>query len=289
MLKIRLLFLLTIMATLTGCSVPNREGGSREIGTLTVISSTESDDYIQERITVKAGNKEVNGKLFLPQADKKQPLAIFCHGFNATYTSVEYLAKECAKKGMLTCVFDFCGGSKLSSSTGSMTGMSVMTERDDLNLMIDTLLDALSEIHNGEIYLCGWSQGGYVVTATATERPDDISGILLLAPAFHIDDFVHSCFAKKEDIPETISPQLGYHYFADIWDYDIYSEMSKYEKPVVIYHGDADTDVDDSYSERAAVAFPNAELTIMPGTTHIFTMKEFDRFAGAMEQMVFGQ
>lgn len=242
--------------------------------------------YTKETLNIENEEKSIAGVLYRPITEEKRPLVILCHGYKSTYMSLQYMATQVADRGCLTYVFDFCGGAPGSRSSGTMEEMSVMTEREDLNLVIDTLTQELADVYDGRVFLCGWSQGGYVVTATATARPEDIAGVLLLAPAFHIDDFVHSSFESFEEIPETITEELGYHYFADIWDYDIFEQMPQYTGPVVIYHGDADSAVDYTYSERAVEAFPNATLTVMPGTTHMFVNAEFDTFADAVAELV---
>jgi len=60
-------------------------------------------------------------------------------------------------------------------------------------------------------------------------------------------------------------------------DYDrvakdiVVSEVqSKYDKPVIIIHGDADPVVPVSYAYDAEKNFPDAELIVLPGAGHGF-------------------
>lgn len=45
-------------------------------------------------------------------------------------------------------------------------------------------------------------------------------------------------------------------------------ELERITAPVLVVHGDADTEVDESHSVRAATEIPDAELVLLPGGTH---------------------
>lgn len=241
--------------------------------------------------TCNDDSREIFGRLFVPECEEKMPLVILCHGMNATYSSMQYLAMELASRGMISYAFDFCGGAISSASSGSMAEMSVMTEREDLELVLETLLKELENVDPDQVYLCGWSMGGYVSTMLAAERPEMVRSLFLLAPAFYIDEYVRSCFTSYESIPDELEEDGGLpvsgKFYRDPWDYQIYEEMKNYTGPVHIYHGDRDSDVPVAYSQYAAAIFPDAELTVMEGATHIFTSEEFKFLAGEIEAIVF--
>ena len=52
--------------------------------------------------------------------------------------------------------------------------------------------------------------------------------------------------------------------------------MANFEKPVLILHGDRDTMVDISYSERAAESYPDAEFHVLRGAGHGFYGSNFN-------------
>lgn len=70
---------------------------------------------------------------------------------------------------------------------------------------------------------------------------------------------------------------VGKNYAADVWNYDVYKDMKKFEKPVLILHGDKDDVVDFSYSKRAAKSYPNVEFHIISGGSHVFHGEHFSQ------------
>ena len=75
--------------------------------------------------------------------------------------------------GLQVYVFDFCGGSKKSRSGGTMLEMSIFTERDDLNAVID-FIAARPEVDKKNLFLLGESQGGCVSGITAPSHMDQL-------------------------------------------------------------------------------------------------------------------
>lgn len=62
----------------------------------------------------------------------------------------------------------------------------------------------------------------------------------------------------------------GRPYAADVWDYDVYSEIGNYTKPVLLMHGDRDGIVPTSYAEHAAEVYPDVEYYVIRGGGHGF-------------------
>lgn len=106
------------------------------------------------------------------------------------------------------------------------------------------------------------------------------AGLVLLYPALLISDVVHAEFASLKDVPDQFFFNgwiyVGRNYVADVWDYDIYKEMSDYQKPVLILHGDRDSIVDISYSHKASESYPDAEFHTIHGAGHGFYGRIFD-------------
>lgn len=63
-------------------------------------------------------------------------------------------------------------------------------------------------------------------------------------------------------------------------DYDVYDDIRAYEKDVLIIHGDADTIVPLSYSEKAVREYASAQLKVIEGAGHGFYGREGDLAAG---------
>ncbi|MGN0256458.1 MAG: cyclophilin-like fold protein [Chordicoccus sp.] len=219
----------------------------------------------------KDGNT-IYGELYLPDESSDLPLVILSHGFGDTHRDMEDYAEAFAENGIAAFVFDFEGGGMGSRSDGSMTEMSVLTEAADLDAVIDYFQD-YDGIDTSHIFLLGASQGGFVSTYVAGERPQDIAGLVVLYPAYVLQDDSRERNPDPENGPDTSSIMgmtVGKIYDIDAQSFDIYDSMAAYSGKVLIIHGTADSIAPISYSERAVDTFPNAELFTIEGVGHGF-------------------
>lgn len=95
--------------------------------------------------------------------------------------------------------------------------------------------------------------------------------MVLLSPAYIISTYAKHYFAKP-DRPKRfrfINMSVSQKYFTDLRYYHPYAEMKKFDKPVVIVHGDADGMVPLSYSQRAAASLPHGHLIVAHGASHM--------------------
>ena len=143
---------------------------------------------IKELILEREGRR-IYGRLHIPAGKGPFPLVIICHGFGADLSDHEYYAKVFSRSGIAAYCFDFIGGGPDVKSDGKMTEMSVLTEAKDLNTVIDAI-KALDLTDPDNLFLMGGSQGGFVITYCASDRPDEIRGIIPLYPAYVIHDHV---------------------------------------------------------------------------------------------------
>ena len=229
-----------------------------------------------EELWLESEGKKVYGKMYLPGEEKDSyPLVILSHGFNSSSMLNEGYAESFAKEGYAAYVFDFCGGSPSSKSEGEVTDMSVLTEAQDLMNVMDSLKE-LDYIDGSQVFLFGLSQGGFVSAYTAAQRPDEVKGLILFYPAFVLQENCWKNHSSVDDIPETeemMGVTVGAIYSRDAMSFDIYDEIGKYTGDVLICHGDKDTTVDLSYSERAAEVYENAELKVIKYGEHGFQGK----------------
>ena len=143
--------------------------------------------YKEEEVCFYRGTKKIYGKLYLPEKNGPLPLVIMEHGFGGNLTLMENYARSFSENGFAVYAFDFAGGGVLSRSDGKMTEMSVLTEAADLNTVIDGLKDR-NEFDPENIFLFGGSQGGFVATYVASARPSDIRALVVLYPAYVLQD-----------------------------------------------------------------------------------------------------
>lgn len=240
--------------------------------------------YTTQEIWVDNDGKQIYGIAYIPNdGNDTHPLVIFAHELGESHeTGIPY-AERLAAAGYAVYTFDFCGGSANGTenkSDGTSTEMSVMTEADDLESVLDAA-KGWDFVDSKNIALLGGSQGGFVSAVTAAESPDDVKALILMYPAFVIYDDMHSRFASLDDVPDTFGQwgswiTLGRIYVEDVWDYDPYEHIGAYEGPVMVLHGDADGLVDISYGERAAQVYPDASFHTIENGGHGFYGQPFE-------------
>lgn len=268
--------LTALAAALVGCVGPGGQMGA--LG------------YRREELCFERDGMCIYGELYEPAgATDETPLVVISHGFCSSYHDTARDAERLAAAGSRCYVFDFCGGSPSSESDGDFLDMSVLTEEADLEAVMDGLR-ARGLAGERNLFLMGESQGGLVSALVAARRPDDVAGLVLLYPALSIPDDARERFSSADEIPETVEglfgATVGRRYYADILDLDPLAEISAYEGPVLIAHGDADDVVPVSYSERAAEVYANAELHVLSGAGHGFTDDELDDVCAWAEELI---
>lgn len=228
-----------------------------------------------QKVPVRASGHTLYGELLLPK--RKQgplPTVICCHGFCSTYRLCKgAMGMSLAMSGYAVYCFDFYGGSKHSRSGGSLLEMSIFTEREDLRHVIRAVRSFPSTDPN-RLFLLGESQGGCVAGITAPEFQDELRGLILYYPAFCIPEDARKKFQRVEDIPEvskTFGQNVGKVYNEKLLDYDVYDEIRKYDRPVLIMHGDKDRLVPIAYGKKAAEVYPHARFETFHGEIHGFT------------------
>lgn len=215
------------------------------------------------------GSRRLVGQLTRPdKGEGPFPLMIYGHGYGYTFPLFDF--ELLAKRGIATYSFDFGGGAFDSQSDGSSLDMSVMTEAEEMSTVLNQLVKR-PELDSSRVILCGHSQGGYAATVAGIHSQAMIKGMVLLSPAYIISTYAKHYFAKP-DRPKQfrfINMSVSQKYFTDLRYYHPYAEMKKFDKPVVIVHGDADGMVPLSYSQRAAASFPHGHLIVAHGASHM--------------------
>ena len=268
------LFYLLPIIFLVGCSSTNSGSSNSPTPSYTPIEIEETETCLKEDKTFYKDNQKICGELYIPDNSYDEyPLVILSHGFGSNMDSVRNLSKDICKIGYATFIYDFIGGGTNIKSDGKMTEMSVLTEAEDLNIVIDELKED-ERINVDNIFLLGQSQGGFVSTYVASNR-DDIKGLIDYYPAFCIRDDAEKQYDSVDKVPDTYSvlgfATVGKIYYIDAVSFDIYEEMAKYENNVLLMHGTSDNVVPISYSERASTVMQNCEYIVYQGQGHGFS------------------
>ncbi|MDO4277081.1 MAG: alpha/beta hydrolase [Eubacteriales bacterium] len=96
--------------------------------------------------------------------------------------------------------------------------------------------------------------------------------------------FAYNIIGDMSQIPKTSSifgMSVGRIYYTDGFNMDPYTEISGYQKDVLIVQGDQDDIVPISYAERAADVYSSAELITINGGGHGFYGEQFETASGS--------
>ena len=253
--------------------------------------SEEFYEYRTQELYAERDGKRLYGVVYIPEGvEEKMPAVIFSHGYAGNYQVGVSYAEALAEKGYVTYCFDFSGGSPGSRSDGSTLEMSVFTEQADLEAVIH-MMQEQEFVDAEQIFLAGTSQGGAVSAITAAENREEIQGLILFYPAFMIPERMREMFPTKADIPDTyhyLWMDVGRMYAESVLDYDIFDAVSSYDRDVLILHGDADSIVPLSYSEKALSVYPSARLEVFPGAGHGFYGEDEAQAIRYMEEYLAG-
>lgn len=257
----------------------NENRGMNDTGTVKkqlenskVIEQTEA--YTVYELSFERDGMNIYGQFYIPSGNASQyPITIIGHGFASSYSYTAAYAEYLAKAGIAAYVFDFCGGSSYSESDGSMKDMSVLTERNDMETVLNGILQ-FDFVETDNVFLMGESQGGMVAALLAAKRSEDVKGLVLFYPAFVIPDYARSFYSDVSQVPKNptaLGRMVGRRYYTDVIDMNVYDEIKGYEKDVLIVHGNNDNTVPISYSERAIKTYSSAQLLVMDGARHGFS------------------
>ena len=238
----------------------------------------EEGRYREEIKIIDYRGQRIWGVAYIPNLNRNTyPLVICSHALGCDYTSCMEYADLFVSHGLAAYCFDFRGGGG-NKSDGSITDMSLITEASDIAAVIDAALK-WDFVDPDRIILMGESQGGAASAITASRREENVNGLILCYPGFLIHDAVHKRFRSLNEVPASYT--LGWHrvgriYAEDVWNYDIYEEIGRYTKAVLLLHGDRDGIVPITYARQAAKVYSDVEFDIIRGGGHGFYGNAFD-------------
>ena len=249
-------------------TIPPENAGNEEIID-SVQTGTELTVDSVEVWSERDGNRIFGMMYYNSTASEKQPAVILSHSSSLTHEAMKGYASAIAKMGFAAYCFDFCGGSDKSKSDGKTDEMTVFTEVEDLRAVVKTV-KSLDYVDSSNVCLLGSSQGGLVSALLADECPDDFAGMILFYPAFNIPEMVKmfSGFGGFGDFGGMMS--MSEAYINSIKDFDVWSHIGKFSKPVCIIHGTVDMIVPISNSVKAVGLYPSATLNKIEGANHGF-------------------
>ena len=214
--------------------------------------------------------EKIRGKLYLPDNEEKQAIIILSHGLSLDYTLMIPYAEKLYKHGIASFAYDFRGGGYECHSDGKISDMTIHTEMDDLNFVIDSLKEE-DFVDEERIYLAGHSQGGLVSSLVAPNR-NDIQALFLFAPAYEIpDDMKEKDNLSPMNVLNLMPEYLGEKYINCAVNIDVYEEIKGFKGNVYIFHGVEDKRVPMEYSVKADKVYENSVVYLYEEGEHRFT------------------
>ncbi len=232
----------------------------------------------------------LNAKLDMPldyREGQKCPLVVVIHGFTGHIEEAHIVAvsKGINAVGFATLRADMYGHGQSDGTFRKHTLFKWMT-----NAL--TVIDyARSLDFVTDIYLCGHSQGGLLVMLAAAMKHDVIKGLIPLSPACMIPEIARSgellgLSFDPNHIPEVLyswdGRELDGNYARVAQTIRVEDAIERYRGPVLVVHGDADESVPVEYGIRAAEAYANGRLVLIPGDDHCYN-RHLDQVVDAVK------
>ena len=249
------------------------------IGAMTACAA----DITEEVVYAHRDSLDIYGLMYKPAGQTNLPIVICSHSSSLTHKAMKGYAQKIAQQGYAAYCFDFCGGSSESLSGGSTDSMTVFTEVEDLKSVV-AMVKTLDYVDTTKIVLLGSSQGGLVSSLLAEDIPNEIASMVLFYPAYNIPELV-KMFSGLGNGSSWGDGSWGGGSWGDgfggmmsmsdafvnsIKDFDVWSHIGTFPKPVCIVHGTSDFIVPISNSEKAVGLYPDAQLHPIEGANHGF-------------------
>lgn len=219
------------------------------------------------------------GILSDPTGNKETPLIILCHGFHSHKNRLRYiqLSTSLCKKGISNFRFDFCGHGE---SEGNFSDITITEAVGDILQSIKFIKD----LGYRKIGLFGSSFGGNAAMMAAS-KTTDIFILTLDSPVSNYEErekilgltqmvikWKEKGYRIYED--ENHKYRLNYSLHEDYKNNDSYKIARNIKIPVLIMHGDNDTEVPVSQSIKISKLIPDCKLEIIKGGDHNNSKKE---------------
>ena len=219
---------------------------------------------------------KLNAYLDMPKGNpEKCPLCIIIHGFTGHSEERHIVAVQetLNEIGVATLRADMYGHGK---SDGKFEDHTLFKWLTNIMAVVD-YAKSLSFVT--DIYMAGHSQGGLSVMLAAAMERDIIKALIPLSPAAMIPEIARSgellgLSFDPENIPDMLDAwdgrKLSGNYARVAQTIKVEDYIDRYQKPVLIVHGDQDEAVPYEYSVRFSKQYKNCKLVTIPSDTHCY-------------------
>jgi uncharacterized protein len=234
---------------------------------------------LQKSVEIQSNGLTLRGMLHIPNgASHKTPIVCIFHGFTSNKMEPHFIFVKLSRMletyGIASVRFDFSGSGE---SDGDFVNMTISKELEDAKNILD-YVKSLDFVESSKIGIVGLSMGGAVASMLAGDRNDDIKALCLWAPAGVMKDLIAK--GQNDEQAKSMSQNgysdiggllLGKDFITDLMNVNIYAQASKFDKNVLLLHGDKDATVPMIASEKYLEIYETkAALHIIKGGDHTF-------------------
>ncbi len=228
---------------------------------------------------IENDGRKIHCKLEYPEtlktSEDKCPLMIWVPGFTGHIEEAHMvgIARHVVSLGYAVMRVELYGHGK---SDGEFQNHTILKWIDQML----TVVDYAAELpFVSDLYLAGHSQAGLLTIILGAMEQDRVKAILPLAPAIVIRDAANEgiMFGAKfnpKNIPGKIDMGDGRmllsNYFRVAQLLPVEECIRRFDKPVLIVHGDEDDAVPVEYAYEAAKLYQNCTLKIIKGDNHCY-------------------
>lgn len=222
---------------------------------------------------LKTPNGTLRGYLHQANTKEKHPLVIMFHGFTGFKAEHRFsfvqLSRYLVQHNISSLRFDFLGSGESDQDFSYMTFSKEVEEAKEILKYAKTLPFV------SEIILLGLSMGGAVATQVARDFHEDISKLILWAPAGMLPDVIltrEKDYVKLENGNYDLGGiELSKDFVTDMLKQDLYKDIDKFTGPVAIFYGLKDHSVPLATCEKYCQIYQNCKLKIYEEGDHTFT------------------
>lgn len=227
-------------------------------------------DVIYQEIKTPKGT--LRGLLTKPKNHQSELMVMF-HGYTGHKNENGFMFKQISREitniGVASLRFDFLGS---GDSDGDFVDMTFTSEVEDAR----TIIDYAYKLNNNQpIIVLGFSMGGAIAGYLSYEQNQRIKKLILLSPAGCMDQHANNTFTVNP-VNEDGNVDLG-GYFLNInfknsfKNINLYRDVEKFTKPVLIVHGSKDQSVPIEYGRKYHELYPNSRFVEITDAPHCYT------------------
>lgn len=226
------------------------------------------------------GEQKIYSMIYMPEGKGPFPVVIVSGGLGSSLTANHALAKELSGNGIVAVLFDPISMVSGSKSDGDFLDYSVMSQVADIESIISTISEE-SYIDTNQIFLWGYSIGGFPSAYVGCRNPEIIKGLILVEPSLFMNDNAKKMFTTIDYIPDVVKDGMyvGGAFYRDVFNFDIYDYMKDYKGNVVIYSGTKISSIGAEMPDvftKAVEQFPSCEIIPVEGADHTFAGNTMD-------------